>query len=94
MEKERAEAEKLASLVEPALLRSALTKLKTFQGDLNEACRFATPSHLTLEEIRQLALKAGVYDASKTSMQQIQRTLTKQIAALLDLQLPPLESSG
>ena len=84
-ERTRADEEKKAKAVEdkkakgaaenPELFQSAALKLKTFRYKLEEACLFSGPDYLTPEELNQLAIKANVRIAPKSSFRQKRESL-------------------
>ena len=59
----------------PELFQSATLKLKTFGFNLEEACLFSGPDYLTPEELNQLAIKANVRIAPKSSFRQKRESL-------------------
>lgn len=62
--------------IQPELLTSAYAKLRQFKYDLIEACAGNTQAYLSVKEIKQLAITAGVYDANNANKM-------KMIAALM-----------
>ena len=69
-----AEAQK-ANPENPELFQSAALKLKKFRFNLEEACLFSGPDYLTREELNQLAIKANVRIAPKSSFRQQRESL-------------------
>ena len=86
-ERTRADEEKKAKAVEdkkakgaaemenPELFQSAALKLKMFRFNLEEACLFSGDYYLTREELNQLAIKANVRIAPKSSFRQQRESL-------------------
>ena len=62
--------------IKPELLKSAYAKLRQFQYELIEACAGNTQDYLSAQEIKQLTITAGIYDANNSNKM-------KMIAALM-----------
>ena len=86
-ERTRADEEKKAKAVEdkkakgaaemenPELFQSAALKLTRFRFDLEEACLFSGDDYLTPEELKQLAIRAKVRFAPKSSRAALKKSL-------------------
>ena len=86
-ERTRADEEKKAKAVEdkkakgaaemenPELFQSAALKLEMFRFDLEEACLFSGDDYLTPEELKQLAIRAKVRFAPKSSRAALKKSL-------------------
>ena len=68
--------------IKPELLKSAYAKLRHFQYELIEACVGNTQAYLSMQEIKQLTIDLGVYDANNSNKMKMLAALMKTDALM------------